>query len=87
MDLNLLSDRISSDLNFPKDNFKSPDKSIAKNAFKSRSLSFEYFINNNILIKKYNIKEKARVIYSFKSLDDIESINNINIIKNQSIEK
>ena len=87
VDLNLLSDRISSDLNFPKDNFKSPDKSIAKNVFKSRSLSFEYFINNNILIKKYNIKEKARVIYSFKSLDDIESINNNNIINNQSIEK
>lgn len=76
VDLNLLFDRISSDLNFPKDNIKNPDKKISQNAFKSRSLSFEYFINNNILIKKFNLKEKARVIYSFKSIEDLESINN-----------
>ena len=79
VDLNLLFDRISSDLNFPKDNFKNPDKKISQNAFKSRSLSFEYFINNNILIKKFNLKEKARVIYSFKSIEDLESINNYTI--------
>jgi len=87
VDLNLLFDRISSDLNFPKDNFKNPNKKISQNAFKSRSLSFEYFINNNILIKKFNLKEKARVIYSFKSIEELESINNNIIeIKNKQIE-
>lgn len=86
VDLNLLYDRINSDLNFPKDNFKNPDKKKTQNAFKSRSLSFEYFINNNILIKKFNLKEKARVIYSFKSLEDLEPVNN-NKIKIKIIEK
>ena len=80
VDLSLLSDRISSELNFPKDKFKNPDKKQAQNVFKSRSLCFEYFINSNILIKKFNLKEKARVIYSFKSIEDLESVNN-NIIK------
>ena len=88
VDLSLLSDRISSELNFPKDKFKNPDKKQAHIVFKSRSLSFEYFINSNILIKKFNLKEKARVIYSFKSIEDLESVNNNVIkIKNKVIEK
>ena len=88
VDLSLLSDRISSELNFPKDKFKNPDKKQAQNVFKSRSLCFEYFINSNILIKKFNLKEKARVIYSFKSIEDLESVNNNIIkIKNKVIEK
>ena len=88
VNLQILSDRISSDLNFPKDYFKIPDKQKAQNAFKSRALSFEYFINNNILIRKYGFEEKARVIYKFKSIDELEpeSKNEI-IIKNKAEEK
>ena len=88
VNLQILSDRISSDLNFPKDNFKIPDKQKAQNAFKSRALSFEYFINNNILIRKYGFEEKARVIYKFKSINELEqeSKNEI-IIKNKVEEK
>ena len=84
----ILSDRISSDLNFPKDNFKNPDKNRAQNAFKSRSLSFEYFINNNILIRKYGLDEKARVIYSFRTVDELEYVNENKIrINNKNEEK
>ena len=72
VELKLLFNKISSNENFPKDDFKNPDKIKAKNAFKSRALSFEYYINYNIIIDKFKMKERPRVIYPFKSLDAIE---------------
>ncbi len=72
VELKLLFNKISSNENFPKDDFKNPDKIKAKNAFKSRALSFEYYINYNIIIDKFKLKERPRVIYPFKSLDAIE---------------
>jgi hypothetical protein len=42
IDLDLLFNKITADENFPKDNFIEPDIINAKNAFKSRALSFEY---------------------------------------------
>ena len=71
IDLNFLFDKITSDKNFPKDDFLEPDKIKAKNAFKSRALSFEYYINYIVLINKFQIKERPRVIYPFKSLNAI----------------
>ena len=72
VELKLLFNQISSNEYFPKDDFKNQDKIKAKNAFKSRALSFEYYINYNIIIDKYKMKERPRVIYPFKSLDAIE---------------
>jgi hypothetical protein len=68
----LLFNQISSNENFPNNDFKNPDKIKAKNAFKSRAISFEFYINYNIIIDKYKMKERPRVIYPFKSLDAIE---------------
>ena len=86
VDTSLLFDKITSDKNFPKDNFKEPDEIIAKNAFKSRALSFEYYINYNIIIDKFHIKERPRVLYPFKSLEAIknnedENDNSYNLIE------
>ena len=72
IDLNLLHEKITSDKNFPKDDFLSPDFNLSKNAFKSRALSFEYFINNNILIHKFKVKERPRVIYPFRSKEELD---------------
>ena len=41
VELDLLVNKITSDNNFPKDDFTNPDLIKAKNAFKSRALSFE----------------------------------------------
>ena len=46
MDLKLLNEKKTIDINFSKDNFLFPDETITRNAFKSRILSFEYYINN-----------------------------------------
>lgn len=51
-----------------------PNEIIAKNAFKSRALSFEYYINNNIILNKLGAKERQRVIYIFRALNEIEKI-------------
>lgn len=69
--LDCLYSKISSNTNFPKDDFRNPDKKIAKNAFKSRALSFEYWIHKEILSEKYEIRERARVIYNFKSCEEL----------------
>ena len=69
----MLVDKITSDNNFPKDDFTYPDPIKAKNAFKSRALSFEYYINNNIIIDKFKMKERPRVFYPFKSLETIQN--------------
>ena len=71
IDLDLLFNKITADENFPKDNFIEPDIINAKNAFKSRALSFEYYINNMIIIEKFKMKERPRAIYPFKSLEEI----------------
>ena len=83
IELKLLFDKINSDKNFPKDNFKNPDTNIARNAFKSRALSFEYYINNNILLQKYKVKERPRVLYPFKSLREIT--NNLSSTKDNDL--
>ena len=72
VELRLLFNEISSNENYPKDDFKNPDKIQTKNAFNTRALSFEYYINYSIIIDKYKMKERPRVIYPFKSLDAIE---------------
>ena len=71
IDLDLLLNKITANENFPKDNFFEPDTIKAKNAFKSRALSFEYYINNMIIIEKFKMKERSRVIYPFKSVEEI----------------
>ena len=71
IDLDLLFHKITADENFPKDNFFEPDKTKAKNAFKSRALSFEYYINKMVIIDKFKMKERSRVFYPFKSLQEI----------------
>ena len=71
IDLDLLFNKITADENFPKDNFFDPDMIKAKNAFKSRALSFEYYINNMIILEKFKMKERSRVIYPFKSIEEI----------------
>ena len=73
VELDLLVDKITSDNNFPKDDFTCPDPIKAKNAFKSRALSFEYYINYNIIIDKFKMKERPRVFYPFKSLETIQN--------------
>ena len=84
VDLDLLNEKISSDENFPKDNLMCPDENIARNAFKSRALSFEYYINNTILLYDLKVKERPRIIYFFKPIDEIEesnenTINDVNV--------
>ncbi len=78
VDLNLLEEKIISDTNFPKDDFNAPDENIARNAFKSRALSLEYYINNNFLLQDLKVKENPRVIYFFHSIDDIMKIDKEN---------
>ena len=75
IDLKLLNEKITTNINFPKDDFKSPDEKIAKNAFKSRALSFEYYINDIILHNgsMTKIKERPRIIYFFKNIDEIKN--------------
>ena len=93
VDLKLLEEKITSDINFPKDDFKNPNDDIARNAFKSRALSLEYYINNSFLLKDLKVKERPRVIYLFKSIDKIKKIdeknnlNNLYIDANNSLEK
>ena len=89
IDLKLLNEKITTNINFPKDDFKSPNEKIAKNAFKSRALNFEYYINDND--SKTKIKERPIVIYFFKNIDEIKNNdmgkeNNI-IIDNSNKEK
>ena len=74
IDLNFLYEKVVSDENFPADNIFDPDETIAKNAFKSRALSFEYYINDKILLNKLKAKERQRVIYIFRDIDDIEKL-------------
>ena len=74
VDLHLLKEKITSDINFPKDDFMNPDSNIARNAFKSRTLSLEYYINNNFLLNELKVKERFRVIYCFNSIDEIMKI-------------
>lgn len=74
IDLKFLFEKVVSDKNFPADDIYDPDETIAKNAFKSRALSFEYYINGEILLNKLKVKERQRVIYIFKDIDDIESL-------------
>ena len=86
IEIQLLFDKITSNENFPKDDFKVPNEIIAKNAFKSRALSFEYYINYNVIIDKFKMKERPRVIYPFKSLEAIknkedDNDNSINLIE------
>jgi len=71
IDLDLLFNKITANENFPKDNFFEPDTIKAKNEFKYRALSFEYYINNMIIIEKFKMKERSRVIYPFKSVEEI----------------
>ena len=78
VDLNLLEEKIISDTNFPKDDFNAPDENIARNAFKSRALSLEYYINNNFLLQDLKVKENPRVIYFFHSIDNIMKIDEEN---------
>ena len=90
IDLKLLNEKITININFPKDDFKSPDEKIAKNAFKSRALNFEYYINDND--SKTKIKERPIVIYFFKNIDEIKNNdmgkeNDIIIIDNSNKEK
>jgi hypothetical protein len=66
VELDLLVDIIKVDFTYP-------DPIKAKNAFKSRALSFEYYINNNIIIDKFKMKERPRVFYPFKSLETIQN--------------
>ena len=76
VDLDFLFEKIVEDQNFPEDDFNNPSDLKAKNAFKSRALSFEYFINKIILFNKCNVKERGRVIYPFKSLSEIQNSGN-----------
>ena len=69
VELNLLFDKITFDQNFLRDDFMNPDKIKTKNAFKSQTLSFEFYINFIIINEKFKMKEWPRVIYPFKSLE------------------
>jgi hypothetical protein len=84
IDLKFLYEKIISDDNFPPDDIYSPNEIIAKNAFKSRALSFEYYLNNEIILKQLHAKERQRIIYIFKDVKDIEGLElgNIKIEEN-----
>jgi len=79
IDLKFLYEKIISDNNFPPDDIYSPNEIIAKNAFKSRALGFEYYINNDIILNQLHAKERQRVIYIFKEVKDIEGLKSENI--------
>ena len=76
VDTNFLLRKIVDNKNNSGDDFNESDLLKDKNAFKYRALSFEYYINKVILFKKYNIKERARVIYTLKSMLDAKNIEN-----------
>ena len=84
IDLKFLYEKIISDDNFPPDDIYSPNEIIAKNAFKSRSLSFEYYLNNEIILNQLHAKERQRIIYIFKDVKDLEGLElgNIKIEEN-----
>ena len=74
IDLNFLYEKVISDDNFPVDDIYDTDDIVAKNAFKSRALSFEYYINSNIILNKLSAKERQRIIYLFRDIKDIEAL-------------
>ena len=74
IDLNFLYEKVISGDNFPADDIYDTDDIIAKNAFKSRSLSFEYYINSHIILNKLSSKERQRIIYLFRDIKDIEAL-------------
>ena len=76
IDLNFLFEKVVSDENFPADDINNPNENIARNAFKSRALSFEYFINKIIVLERLKAKERQRVIYFFRNIKDIEILSN-----------
>jgi hypothetical protein len=78
IDLNFLYEKVVSDKNFPVDDIYNPDENIAKNCFKSRALSFEYYINSDIILKHLNCKERQRVIYIFGDIGKIEDFDKDN---------
>lgn len=60
------------------DDYKDSDPNIANLAFKSRALSFEFYINKPIFIKKIKAEEYPRVIFPMKKVIKIdEDINDI----------
>ena len=74
IDVNFLFEKVVSDENFPADDIYDPNENIAKNAFKSRALSFEYYINSEIIINLLKAKERQRVIYLFKDIAKLEAL-------------
>jgi len=74
IDIRFLFEKVVSDKNFPPDDIYNPDEIIAHNAFKSRALSFEFYINNEIILNKLKAKERPRVIYIFRTLEDIKKL-------------
>ena len=90
IDLKFLYEKIISDENFPPDDINSSNEIIAKNAFKSRALSFEYYINNEIILNQLQAKERQRIIYIFKEMEDIKRLESENIKieeNNRALEK
>ena len=85
IDIDFLYEKIVSNENFPEDDLYSPNENIARNAFKSRALSFEYYINNEIILNKLEAKERQRIIYIFRNVKEIENIENC--INNNEKEK
>ena len=81
IDLKFLYEKVISDENFPADDIYNTDDIIAKNAFKSRALSFEYYINSNIILNRLSSKERPRIIYLFKDIKDIKNIKDIKDIE------
>lgn len=78
IELNFLYEKIISDDNFQTDDLNNPNEIIALNAFKSRALSFEYYINSEIILKNLDIKERPRVIYVFKNIEEIQKLDQEN---------
>ena len=74
IDLKFLFEKVISDDNFPADDIYNTDDIIAKNAFKSRALSFEYYINSDIILNRLSSKERQRIIYLFRDIKDIEAL-------------
>lgn len=83
IDLKFLYEKVISDYNFPADDIYDPDDIIAKNAFKSRALSFEYFINSDIILNRLNSKERQRIIYLFRDIKNIEILDKNKEINNE----
>ena len=83
IDLKFLYEKVISDYNFPADDIYDSDDIIAKNAFKSRALSFEYFINSDIILNRLNSKERQRIIYLFRDIKNIEVLDKNKEINNE----